>query len=240
MRLRGCAHDTIFDRSRARALHSSTMTADPLFARFGKTFPAGAVLFREGDPGQHMYVIQSGRVRISKELRSGTRTLVVLGPGEFFGEMAILNDKPRTATADVLEETRVLEIDSKTFEAMVVGNTEIAVRLIKKLSRRLDSANALIEILLQQDPRVRVILGLSRVAEEFGERRSDGVYVPTTTTELASEVALEEPKVIEIMLRLVRLRIVDALPEGGWLVRDPNRLQEFLEFLEMRERSGDV
>lgn len=214
--------------------------SDPLFARFGRTFPAGAVLFREGDPGQHMYVIQAGRVRISKSLASGPRTLAVLGPGEFFGEMAILNDKPRTASADVVEDARVLMLDSRTFEAMVVGNTEIAVRLIKKLSRRLDSANALIEILLQQDPRVRVILGVSRIAEEFGTRRPDGVYVPTTTSELAAEVGLEEAQVVEVMQRLIRLRIVQALPEGGWLVRDPNRLQEFLEFLEMRERFGDV
>jgi CRP/FNR family cyclic AMP-dependent transcriptional regulator len=213
--------------------------SDPLFARFGRAFPAGTVLFREGEPGEHMFVIQAGRIRISKTMSQGPRTLAVLGAGEFFGEMAILNDKPRTASADVIEDAKVLMLDSKTFEAMVVGNTEIAVRLIKKLSRRLDSANALIEILHQQDPRVRVILGISRVAEEFGERRPEGVYVPTTTAELASEVGLDEAQVIEVMARLIRLRIVNSVPEGGWIVRDHNRLQEFLEFLEMRERFGD-
>jgi CRP/FNR family transcriptional regulator, cyclic AMP receptor protein len=213
---------------------------DPLFARFGREFPVGSVVFREGDAGGQMYVIQSGRVKISKNLSAGPRTLAILGAGEFFGEMAILNDKPRTATAEVLEDAKMLILDSRTFEAMVTGNTEIAVRLIKKLSRRLDSANALIEILLQQDPRVRVILGISRIAEEFGDKRPDGVYVPTTTAELASEVGVEEPKVIETMARLIRLRIVSSVPEGGWMVRDPVRLQEFLEFLEMRERFGDV
>jgi CRP-like cAMP-binding protein len=122
---------------------------------------------------------------------------------------------------------------------MVVGNTEIAVRLIRKLARRLDGANSLIEILLEQDPRVRVILGISRVAEEFGTQRADGVYVPATTAELAAQIGLEEPKVIEVMARLVRLRILHAVPEGGWIVKDPNRLQEFLEFLEMREKFGE-
>jgi CRP-like cAMP-binding protein len=213
---------------------------DPLFARFGRAYPAGTVLFREGDPGQHMFVIQSGRVRISKDVGPGARTLAVLGPGEFFGEMAILNDKPRTANAEVVEDARMLVLDARTFEAMVVGNTEIAVRLIKKLSRRLDSANALIEILLQQDPRVRVILGISRIAEEFGVQRQDGVHVPTTTAELAAQIGLDEQRVIEVMSRLVRLRIVHAVPEGGWIVRDPSRLQDFLDFLEMRERVGDV
>jgi CRP-like cAMP-binding protein len=213
--------------------------SDPLFARFGREFPAGTVLFREGEAGQHMFVIQSGRVRITKDLAAGSRTLAILGPGEFFGEMAILNEKARTATAEVTEDARLLVLDGRTFEAMVVGNTEIAIRLIKKLARRLDSANALIEILLQQDPRVRVILGISRVAEEFGVKTTDGVLVPTTSSELASQIGLEEAKVDEVMSRLIRLRIVEPAEGGGWLVREPTRLQEFLEFLEMRERIGD-
>ncbi|CAG0961310.1 partial Cyclic AMP receptor protein, partial [Anaerolineae bacterium] len=75
--------------------------SDQLFARFGKTCGAGEVLFREGDAGDRMYVIQSGAVRISKTVKGEEKTLAILGPGEFFGEMAILNAKPRTATAIV-------------------------------------------------------------------------------------------------------------------------------------------
>ena len=212
---------------------------DSLFARFGREFPAGATVFSEGESGKTMYVIQSGRVRITKSLPAGSRVLAVLGAGEFFGEMAILNDKPRTATADIVEDARLLVLDAKTFEAMVVGNTEIAVRLIRKLARRLDGANALIDILQEQDPRVRVILGLSRIAEEFGTKRPDGVHVPTSTIDLASSIGLDEGQVIEVMNRLVRLRILHAVPEGGWVVHDPNRLQEFLEFLEMRDKFGE-
>jgi CRP-like cAMP-binding protein len=235
------ARGAVFDPAESSELHSVPMTgSDPLFARFGREFPAGTVLFREGEAGQHMFVIQSGRVRITKDLAAaGGRTLAILGPGEFFGEMAILNEKARTATAEVTEDARLLVLDARTFEAMVVGNTEIAIRLIKKLSRRLDSANALIEILLQQDPRVRVILGISRVAEEFGVKTDDGVLVPSTSWELASQIGLEEAKVDEVMARLVRLRIVEPAEGGGWLVREPTRLQEFLEFLEMREKVGD-
>ena len=212
---------------------------DPLFLRFGREFRAGDVLFREGERGEDMYVIQSGLVQVLKKVGTDERPLATLGRGEFLGEMAILNDKPRTATADVLEDARLLVLDAKTFEAMVVGNTEIAVRLIKKLSRRLDGANALIEILLEQDPRVRVILGLSRIAEEFGTRRPDGVFIPTSTEELAGQIGLDEGQVIEVMARLIRLRILHAVPEGGWIVHDPARLQEFLEFLEMRDKFGE-
>jgi CRP/FNR family cyclic AMP-dependent transcriptional regulator len=207
------------------------MTAtDPLFARFGREIPAGSVLFREGEAGQHMFVIQSGRIRITKNLPTGTRALAVLGPGEFFGEMAILNDKPRAATAEAIDDARVLMLDAK-----VVGNSEIAIRLIKKIALRLDSANALIEILLQQDPRARVILGICRVAQEFGIKEADGIHVPTSSAELAAQIGLDKSKVDEVLGRLERLRILEATSRGGWLVREPNRLQEFLEFLEMRD-----
>ena len=61
----------------------------------------------------------------------------IMEPGEFFGEMAILNNEPRTASAIVEEDSQLLVIDPKTFEAMIKGNSEIALRMIKKLSQRL-------------------------------------------------------------------------------------------------------
>ncbi len=215
------------------------MVTDPLFARFGREFPEGHVLFREGDAGAVMYVIQRGKVRISRQFPSGDRTLAVLGPGEFFGEMAILNQKPRTATATALEAVQALEIGARTLEAMVMGNAELAVRLITKLARRLDSANAFVEILSHHDPRIRVVLGLVRAADESGEPAgTEGLRVPLRLDELAASVGLEPPVVEEVMLRLARVRVLRAHPEGGWVVPDVHRLQEFAELLESRRAAG--
>jgi CRP/FNR family transcriptional regulator, cyclic AMP receptor protein len=102
------------------------MADDPLYQRFGREFPVGHVLFREGDSGKEMFVIQAGKVRISKQVRDVEKTLVSLGAGEFFGEMSILNNKPRSATATIEEPSKLIVIDPKTFEAMVRGNAEIA------------------------------------------------------------------------------------------------------------------
>jgi CRP/FNR family transcriptional regulator, cyclic AMP receptor protein len=212
---------------------------DQLFARFGRSFEPGEVLFREDDPGDTMFVIQQGQVRITKATRDGVKTLAVLGPGEFFGEMAILNAKPRTATAEALSEVRCLVIDARRFSQMVVSNAEIAVRMITKLARRLDSANALIEVLMHRDPKARVILGLSRQAELIGQAREDGsVWVPIRRPELAAEIGLSEAETEDVLVRLRRLRIVED-GEEGFVVSDVQRLQEFLEFLEMRERFGE-
>lgn len=214
--------------------------SDPLVARFGKTCEAGEVLFREGERGDTMYVIQAGSVRITKSAQGEEKILAILGPGEFFGEMAILNAKPRNATATVMEPSRVLALGARTFEQMVVSNAEIAVRMIQKLARRLDSANELIEVLTHRDPKARVILGLSREAEAAGSKQADGsVLVPLSTRELAEQVSLSERETEDVLKRLRRLRIVE-LTERGLVVTDVRRLDEFYAFLEMREKFGDA
>ncbi len=213
--------------------------SDPLFARFGRVCAAGEVLFHEGDPGDVMFVIREGAVRISKP--AGDKTLAVLGPGEFFGEMAILNAKPRNATAVATEPTKLLAISARTFEQMVKANAEIAVRLIRKLAQRLDSANELIDVLLHRDPKARMILGLARQADLIGEEREgDATFVPIEAEGLAAEVGVSPEDASEVLSRLRRLRIaeesVDENGRLGLLVHDARRLREFFEFLEMREK----
>src|SRR5256885_12355 len=150
---------------------------DPLFQRFGKEFPKGTVLFREGEPGKEMFVLQSGRVAISKKVRDVEKILATLGPGEFFGEMAIISNKPRNASAVVADDAKLLVIDPKTFEGMIRGNSEIAVRMIKKLSERLSEADAQIENLLLADPNSRVLHQILQVCQTRGRPTEEGIEI---------------------------------------------------------------
>jgi CRP/FNR family cyclic AMP-dependent transcriptional regulator len=207
--------------------------------KLAKTFEAGHVLFRDGDPGDVMYVIQTGRVRIFTEVKDQHKQLAILGPGDFFGEMAILNDKPRNASAEVMETTTMLAINGRTLGAMITTNTEIAVRLIRRLARRLDSANTLIDLLMHRDPKARVILGLSHEAEFNGRVAEDGsLFVPVTVATLANQVGLSVEEVQAVIQRLSRLGIAEA-QEDGFRIADRMRLHEFLDFLQMREKFGD-
>lgn len=209
---------------------------DPLFSRFGREFGAGEVLFREGERGEEMYVVQSGLVQILKRVGEAERPLATLGRGEFLGEMAILNDKPRTATAVVVEDAKMLVIDKATLEQMIANNTEIALRLVKKLARRLDSADEMIQILLNPDPKARVLHGLKRQAEAFGEETGLGVRVHGALEDLAREVGVEPDQVRDVMTRLHRLRIAEEDEDGGIVIMDLPRLLEFMEFIEMPRR----
>ena len=207
---------------------------DPLFLRFGREFRAGDVLFREGEKGEEMYVVQSGLVQVLKKVgNEEERPLATLGRGEFLGEMAILNNKPRTATAVVLEDARCLVIDGRTLEAMISKSPEIAMRLIKKLAGRLDAADELIQILLNPDPKARVMLGLRRHAETFGEAVPEGIRLNIAAPDLAREVGTEEEHVLEVVMRLQRLHIAWEDELGSIVIADIGRLLEFMEFLEM-------
>jgi CRP/FNR family transcriptional regulator, cyclic AMP receptor protein len=210
--------------------------SDPQLLRLGRDFSAGNVLFREGEHGEDMYVIQSGLVQIRRLVGGEERPLATLGRGEFLGEMAILNGKPRTATAVVLEDARCLVIDAATLEQMVVSNAEIALRLVKRLARRLDSADEMIQILLNPDPKARVLYGLKRHAENFAHNAKLGILVNISTDSLARAVGVESPQVHDVMSRLRRLRIAEEDDAGDIVVTDVPRLLEFMEFLEMPQK----
>lgn len=208
-----------------------------LIERFGRNVTAGQVLFREGEPGKEMFVIQSGKVRLVRNIRGQDKLLAELGAGEFFGEMSIINDKPRTASATVIEDAQLLVLDPKTFEAMIKANTEIAVRMIKKLAKRLDDANNQIENLLLGDANSRIVHALLQMCA--GRPKDQTVKLGVSPTDVAQRTSVDDAKVAEVLSRLERSRLV--LAEGGQLVvPDVTKLQEFLEFLEMRERFGDV
>ncbi len=217
--------------------------------RFARDFGAGTVLFEEGQPGDYMYVVQTGEVEIRRQVGETERVLAVLPPGEFFGEMAILNGRPRSATAVVRVASRLLVIEGKTFEAMMRARPEIALRIIKSLATRLESANQHIELLLLPTPNHRVVQCLRQMADEqlalAGHHVAHGsaIMVPKRVEDVAARVGLPVHEVLEVVDRLRSARLVllaeDAGIEGeGFIVPEVGRLLEFLEFLNLKDRFG--
>jgi CRP/FNR family cyclic AMP-dependent transcriptional regulator len=214
------------------------MADDQLFQRFGREFAKGTVLFREGEPGREMFVVQHGRVNVSKKVGEVEKILSSMGPGEFLGEMSILNNKPRSATATCAEDSKLLVIDAKTFEAMIRGNGEVAIRMIKKLADRLAEANAQIENLLFADASSRVVHFLATAAEK-GTRSAAGSTVAIPPKELAGRVGVRPEQADEVLNKLLKAKIVSAQPDG-FVVADVAKLRQFLEFLQMKAQFGDL
>jgi CRP-like cAMP-binding protein len=218
--------------------------------RFARDFAAGTVLFEEGQPGDFMYVVASGEVEIRRKVGETERVLAVLPPGDFFGEMAILNSRPRSATAVVRVDSRLVVIEGRTFEAMLRARPEIALRIIKALALRLESANQQVELLLLPTPNHKVVQCLRHMAEEqlllAGQQVAAGtaILVPRRVEDIAVRVGLPVTEVIDVVERLRAARLVlmaqDAGIEGdGFIVPEVGRLLEFLEFLNLKDRYGE-
>ncbi len=182
-----------------------------------------------------MFVIRKGKVRISKSVRGGEKTFAVLGPGEFFGEMAILNGKPRSATATATEDVMLLEVDAKRFEHMITKQAEIAVRFIQKLAGRLQDADQMIAILTKRDPKTRMILGLMREAElrGFPGTDEDSIVVSRDLDDLSEELGIKRTEADDVVGRLIRVGVAKPVTDGIEIASIA-RLNEFLSFLEER------
>ena len=103
----------------------------------GKLYQAGETIVRQGEPGQCMYVIQSGQVVVVQEKGQSEVPLAVLNKGDFFGEMALFEREARSATVRVLKDSRVLTVDKKTFLRRIQEDPSIAFRLVEIMSRRI-------------------------------------------------------------------------------------------------------
>src|SRR5262249_49316465 len=107
--------------------------------------PMGDIIFSEGDIGTEMYIIQTGSVELFKQIAGETRVLATLEKGDFFGEMSVLEDLPRTAAARAKTDVELVKINGTMFDTMLKSNAEIAVRMMRKLSRRLREVTEMLE-----------------------------------------------------------------------------------------------
>ena len=126
------------------------------FGRFAKTFQAGEMIFSEFEPGDNFYLIQSGRVQLVKLIGDIEKTLDVLQPSEMFGEMAILENSPRSATAIALDMVKVLEFNSQNFEILMLGNPQIALKLLRMFSKRIYDSKRRFMILTLEEPQAKI------------------------------------------------------------------------------------
>jgi serine phosphatase RsbU (regulator of sigma subunit) len=116
-----------------------------------EVLPADHVVFEDNAPGDTLYIVKSGRVQVSKMLENGQEHVFAeLGPGEFFGEMALLEEKPRSARVSTLTTTCLLAMYRHTFNALIAQHPAVAANFLKVISARLRERNQVQEMLLRE------------------------------------------------------------------------------------------
>jgi CRP-like cAMP-binding protein len=201
-------------------------------------YPAGTVVFSQGDKGNAIYVIESGSVEIRRVIHEQEHVLAVLGAGDFFGEMAVLNNRPRSATAVVRRDARIRVIEAGAFLGYVSTQSELMVNLVSTLAEPLDQANHQVEIFLYDDPDHRMVYCLCHVVEEQvhkGEGGRGAVYIPLTLMELAERAAVSWDEAVDVVERLAEDGLIipacaAEIDARGYVVAEAELLIEFLSW----------
>jgi CRP/FNR family transcriptional regulator, cyclic AMP receptor protein len=182
-----------------------------------RLFEAGAVVFREDDPGSEMYLIIQGAVEIRKATGSSSnKTLTVLGKGDLFGEMAIIEKKPRSATAVATEPSKLLVLNEKLYESLAGSNPDFARKMNRLLSERLRKANAIIQGLMTTNRQNQLWAGLVQYAREHGVSTFKGsrVGVAEFVGWAQEHLGMSEKDVQGILSHLLRREIITYSARG--------------------------
>lgn len=151
----------------------------------------GQVLFKEGDQGDALYVVTTGKIKLGRTSNDGRENLLaVLGPGQMFGELSIFDPGPRSSTAAAITETTLLALCRRELQTWLVGRPEVAESLLRQLAHRLRQANEAMADLVFSDVPGRVAKALLDLSRRFGHTEPDGLHVhhDLTQEELAQLV----------------------------------------------------
>ena len=151
----------------------------------------GGILFKEGDEGEHVYVIVDGKLKLGTASGDGRENLLsILGPGEMFGELSLFDPGPRTSTATAVTDAKLLSLSHEKLIPWLKGNPEVSLHLLARLAQRLRRTNEAVGDLVFSDVPGRVAKALIDLGERFGKQTDEGLFVhhDLTQEELAQLV----------------------------------------------------
>lgn len=207
------------------------------FNRFRKTFQKGDVIFCEYEPGDNFYLIQSGRVQIVKIFGEIEKTIAVLNPGEVFGEMAILEEAPRSATAIALDNVAALEFNQENFDILMQGNPQVALTLLKLFAMRIHDQKRKFQILTLDDVEAKVADVFLMLAEHepSGSMEVEKMEFKTTVDDVAHWAGISPENCRSVVNHFINQRRVELYPDRI-VVRNIN---DFVRFVKSRRRRQD-
>jgi CRP-like cAMP-binding protein len=204
------------------------------FSRFARTFRSGEMIFSEYEPGDAFYMIQSGRVRLIKIVGTVEKTLDILEPSDMFGEMAILENSPRSATAIAIDNVIVLEFNRQNFEILMMGNPQLALMLLKMFAKRIFDSKRRFMILTLEDPHAKiadVFLMLDESSQNL-DRSTERREFTATVDDVAHWAGMSINETTSILNRFVHQRRMEMYP-GRIVV---SNIADFSRFVNSRRR----
>jgi len=187
------------------------------FEKHLRFFDTDQVIFRENEEGNEMFIIVEGQVEIRKATGpSSNKTLTVLHKGDMFGEMAIIEKMPRSATAVAVLPTRLLVLNEKLYESTMTSNPDFARKMNKVLSERIRRANAIIQNLMSTNRQNQIWTGLVQYARERGVTTYKGIRVNLAefTTWAVEHLGVIEKEVQGILAQFLKREVISYSARG--------------------------
>ncbi|MDO4792267.1 MAG: Crp/Fnr family transcriptional regulator [Buchananella hordeovulneris] len=166
----------------------------------------GENLFHEGDPGDRLYILQDGKIKLGHTSLDGREKLIaVLGPGEIVGELTLFDPGPRSTTASAVAPTHLLVLEHTALMAFIDERPTLAKLMLRALAQRLRKTNVQLADLVFSDVPGRVAKALLDLADQFGSPTEDGMHVPhdLTQEELAQLVGASRETVNKSLAEFV-------------------------------------
>ena len=195
-----------------------------------RTFPAGTRVFHEGDSSDACYIVKEGSFRVTREHSDGRAiTLATLGPGEIFGELAMLDGDSRSASAEALTDGELLALPANDVRSLLARHPEIALKLVAGLVRRLRAANVRLSRQSFQTVPSRVAGILAQLAREHADGKGPGdeVTIRMNQTDLAQLAGTSRESVSRFLAELERAGVVRS-GRGRVTVLDPSKLKNYI------------
>lgn len=184
-----------------------------------KTYPRNTIIFNAGDPSDSFYAIRKGRVSVGMNDEEGREVILsILGEGDYFGEMALVDDEPRSATVITRQVTELLVISKTNFKRILENNPGISFNLLKGLQKRLREANRKIESLALMNVYDRVI----RLLVQMAENGPEGIIQEKLThQEIANLVGSSREMVSRVLKHLIREGFISVEKKQITLLKQP-------------------
>ena len=180
------------------------------FAR-ERTIPKGGVILSQGAPGDALYLIRAGQVKVTVIAEDGREVILsVLASGSFFGEMALLDDEPRSAHVIAMSPTTLLQLRREDFHARLRSSPDLSVALLRELSRRLRRADDTITSLMLLDVNGRVAHLLLELAREEGGDGHSRIARRLTHAAIGQMVGASRETVSRTMRNLVLRNVIEV------------------------------
>jgi CRP/FNR family transcriptional regulator, cyclic AMP receptor protein len=194
-----------------------------------RSFPAGTRVFHEGDRSDACYIVREGSFRVTREHSDGRAiTLATLGPGEVFGELAMLDGDTRSASAEALSDGELLALPATDVKALLARHPEISLKLVAALVRRLRAANERISRQSFQTVPSRVAGVLSQLVSETTRSGENGeVTIRMNQADLAQLAGTSRESVSRFLADLERAGVVRS-GRGRVAVLDPAKLHNYI------------